>query len=76
MSTSTGSKRVVVSYKPNYVHKVLVNCLVNTPDRWLSKMLLTIDERGSKIASNSVFDCHLLPVCIRFGQAWPGNKCG
>ena len=25
-------------------------------------MLLTIDERGSKIARNSVFDCHLSPV--------------
>ena len=26
------------------------------------EMLLTIDERGSKIARNSVFDCHLSPV--------------
>ena len=26
-----------------------------------SKMLLTIDEPGSKIARNSVFDCHLSP---------------
>ena len=25
-------------------------------------MLLTIDERGYKIARNSVFDCHLSPV--------------
>ena len=25
-------------------------------------MLLTIDERESKIARNSVFDCHLSPV--------------
>ena len=25
-------------------------------------MLLTIDLRGSKIARNSVFDCHLSPV--------------
>ena len=24
--------------------------------------LLTIDERGSEIATTSVFDCHLLPV--------------
>ena len=32
-----------------------------TPDRWRSKTLLTIDERGSKIARNSVFDSHLLP---------------
>ena len=27
-----------------------------------SKTLLTIDERGSNIARNSVFDCHLSPV--------------
>ena len=26
-----------------------------------SKTLLTIDERGSKIARNSVFDCYLSP---------------
>ena len=26
------------------------------------KTLLTIDERGSKVARNSVFDCHLSPV--------------
>ena len=25
-------------------------------------MLLTIDEHGSKIARNSVFNCHLLPI--------------
>ena len=31
-----------------------------TPDRWQSKTLLTIDERGSKIARNGVFDCHLV----------------
>ena len=34
---------------------------VNTPDRRQSKTLLIIDERGSKIARNSVFDCHLSP---------------
>ena len=27
-----------------------------------SKTLLTINERGSKIARNSVFDCHLSPA--------------
>ena len=27
-----------------------------------SKMLLTIEECGSKMARNSVFDCHLSPV--------------
>ena len=31
-------------------------------DRRQSKTLLTIDERGSKIARNSVFDCHASPV--------------
>ena len=29
---------------------------------WQSKTLSTIDERGSKIERNSVFDCHLSPV--------------
>ena len=29
-----------------------------TPDRWQSKTLLTVDEHGSNIARNSVFDCH------------------
>ena len=33
-----------------------------TPGRRQSKTLLTIDERGSKIARNSVFDCPLSPV--------------
>ena len=33
-----------------------------TPDGRQSKTLLRIDERGSKIARNSVFDCHLSPV--------------
>ena len=33
-----------------------------TPDRRQSKMLLTIDERGAKIARNSVFYCYLSPV--------------
>ena len=33
-----------------------------TPGRRQSKTLLTIDERGSKIAGNSVFDYHLSPV--------------
>ena len=35
---------------------------MSTPDRQQSKTLLTIDERGSKVARNSVFDCQLLPV--------------
>ena len=33
-----------------------------TPGRRQSKTLLTIDGRGSKIARNSIFDCHLSPV--------------
>ena len=33
-----------------------------SPDRRQSKALLTIDERGSKTARNSVLDCHLSPV--------------
>ena len=36
--------------------------IVSTPGRLQLKTLLKIDERGSKIARNSVFDCHLSPV--------------
>ena len=32
---------------------------INTPGRRQSKTFLTINERGSKMARNSVFDCHL-----------------
>ena len=32
------------------------------PNRWPSKTLLTIYERGSKMVRNSVYDCHLSPV--------------
>ena len=35
---------------------------VNKPGRRQSKTLLTIDECGSKLARNSVFNCHLSPV--------------
>ena len=35
---------------------------VITPGRRVSKTLLTIKERGSKIDRNSVFNCHLSPV--------------
>ena len=35
-----------------------------TPDSRQSKPLLTIDERGSKIAKHSVIDYHLSPVCF------------
>ena len=37
-----------------------------TPGRRQSKTLITINERGSKIATNGVFDCHLSPV----GDKW------
>ena len=57
-----------------HLHYTIVKCLnMNvynsnfrknkiTPDRRQSKTLLTIDERGSKIDRNSVFDCHLSSV--------------
>ena len=44
------------------VLSLLYGILGPTPDRRQSKPFLTIDERGSKIARNSVFDCHLSPV--------------
>ena len=37
-----------------------------TLDSRQSKTLLTIYKRGSKIARNSVLDCHLLPL----GDKW------
>ena len=33
-----------------------------TTGRRQSKTLSTVEERGSKIARNSVFDCHMSPV--------------
>ena len=42
------------------VHEILA-LIVSTLDRLKSKTLLTIDEHGSKIARNSVCDCHLSP---------------
>ena len=38
------------------------NNLVSTPDIRQSKTLLTIDERGSEIATTSVFDYQMSPV--------------
>ena len=35
---------------------------INAPDRGQLKTPLTIDKCGSKIARNSVVDCHLSPV--------------
>ena len=39
----------------------IVSSIIFTPGRRQSKTLLTIDERGSKLARNSVFDCYLTP---------------
>ena len=36
--------------------------LKHPPGRRQSITLLTIDERGSKIARNSVFDCHFMLI--------------
>ena len=44
---------------------IFFNLYTNTPGRRQSKTLLTIDERGSKIAKKSVFDCHLSPVGLQ-----------
>ena len=41
---------------------VEINMTKSTQDRGQSKTLLTVNEHGSKIARNSVFNCHLLPV--------------
>ena len=40
----------------------LLKITYNTPDRRQSKRVLTIDEYGSELDKNSVFDCHLMPV--------------
>ena len=39
---------------------------MTTPDTLQSKMLLTIDKRGSKIARNSVF----IAICSHLGNIW------
>ena len=39
-----------------------IPCYNFTPDKRQSKTLSKIDERGSKIDRNSIFDCHLSPV--------------
>ena len=38
------------------------NNFISTPDRRQLKTPFTMDERGSEIATTSVFDCHLSPV--------------
>ena len=54
---------------PAYQHIIIVDQNCNkqwsaqyTPDRRQLKTLLAIDERGSKIARSSFFDCRLLPL--------------
>ena len=49
-----------------YFYGVVCILTIITPGRRQSKTLLTIDERGSKIARNSIFDCHLSPI----GDKW------
>ena len=53
-----------VSYVTNakYINISINQNHFNTPGRRQSKTLLTIDEPGSKLARNSVFDCNLSPV--------------
>ena len=45
-----------------YFNTGFMHTSIDTPGRRQSKTLSTIDERGSKIDRNSVFDCHLSPV--------------
>ena len=52
------SLKLCTDYRNNLLLK---NSFVSTPDRRQSKTLF-IDERGSEIATTSVFDCHLSRV--------------
>ena len=64
-TTATSPDTTVVTAQQNHAP-----CITETGElsplitlgRRQSKMLSTIDERGSKIDRNSVFDCHLSPV--------------
>ena len=49
-------------HKNTCLRRLRLGSLLHTPSRRQSKTLSTIDERVSKIDSNSVFDCHLSPV--------------
>ena len=60
LTNFSGSAHVTVEDSFAYTFKKQM--ILSTPDRRHSKTLLTIDERGSKIARNIVFDCHLSPV--------------
>ena len=43
------------------IQRIIVNNIF-TSGRGQSKIILTIDKHGSKIARNSVFYCHLSPI--------------
>ena len=71
--SSTFQTWIIICYYANYLMHLPSTCGfenstlnemladILTPDRWQSKTLLTIEERGSKIVRNSVFDCQLTP---------------
>ena len=62
------------SINPNLDHDITrkVYC---TPDRRQSKTHLTIDERGPKVARNSVFDWRQKTFNKNFDCCEGGNKC-
>ena len=51
-----------IQNKGYFFHVSVKNNFVFTPHRRQSKTLLPMDERGSEIATTSVFECHLSPV--------------
>ena len=51
-----------IQNKGYFFHVSVKNNFVFTPRRRQSKTLLPMDERGSEIATTSVFECHLSPV--------------
>ena len=59
---------LIAKEKKRKMFVIQVTCILKlfliTPGRRQSKMFLTINECGSKITRNSVFDCHLSPVSI------------
>ena len=68
------SKQCLVYQRNGLVHEI-VALIVSTLDRRKSKSLLTIDEHGSKIARNSVCDCHLSPFGRQIARmATNGNQ--
>ena len=57
-------KHSMLSEVPNFREKdrLSIRLRISTPGRRQSKTIVTIDERGSKIARNIFFDCYLSPV--------------